>query len=102
MGTVTERRRIKLRAQGGSKSVLIPKAWLDELEIGDEIEASKTGTSIVFEPVQAAPPSVEDDPDFAVFLSLMAKDAFARLDEMGDMAALIEGDEELLAGVSLD
>jgi hypothetical protein len=32
----------------------------------------------------------------------MAKDAFARLDEMGDMAALIEGDEELLAGVSLD
>ena len=102
MEPVIERRLIKLRPQGGSKSAVLPKAWLDALGITDEVVAAKTGTSIVFESVQEAPPSIEDDPNFAVFLSLLAKDAFARLDDMGDMAMLIEGDDELLAGVSID
>lgn len=101
MTIVGERKLIRLRTQGGSRSALLPKAWLDHLGITDEVEATCTESAIVLG-VPGTPASIEDDPEFAVFLRLLTKDSLARLDQLGDMADLMEGDGELVADVSVE
>lgn len=45
------------------------------------------------------PFSIEDEPEFALFLALVAEDAAAHPEKLRDIGALTAGDDELFCGV---
>ena len=96
------RRTAPLRRTGGSRSVVLPKAWLEQLGISDRVDLVRTDTGIVVEAPRQALPSIEEEPEFARFLSFLAKDALTHPEQLGDVGELTAGDGELFAGVDPD
>ena len=95
-----ERIRRKLRRAGGSKAVVLPKVWLDRLGAGDDVELVESEGGILILPVQREH-SIEDEPEFAPFLSFIVKDAMGHPEALGDMADLVEGNDELFRDVEV-
>lgn len=96
------RKTVTLRRTGGSSSVVLPKRWLSELGVREKVDLVQTDEGIVIQAPREEQPSIEDEPEFGVFLAFLAKDALARPKRLGDVGDLIEGDDELLAGVEPD
>lgn len=96
------RKAVKLRATGGSRSVVLPKAWLRDLGIHDHVDLVRSGMGIVVQAPQEGTPSIEDEPEFAQFLSFLAKDALAHPERSGDVGELVAGDEELFRNVHVE
>lgn len=99
--TEPERIRRKLRQAGGSKAVVLPKAWLRRYGSEDEVELVESGDGILVLPVRREH-SIEDEPEFARFLAFISKDALSHPEKLGDMADLIEGNDELFSGVEVE
>jgi hypothetical protein len=70
--------------------------------VQDHVDLVRTETGIAVEPPQQEVPSIEDEPEFARFLSFVAGDALAHPEQLGDVGELTAGDDELLAGVEPD
>jgi hypothetical protein len=75
---------VKLRRSGGSESIVLPKAMREQFGIvgAAKLRAAKTG--ILVEPVSAEPATIEDEPEFAIFLDFLAKDALSHPEALVD------------------
>jgi hypothetical protein len=96
------RRTVTLRRTGASRSVVLPKAWLDDLGVGDQVDLVRTEAGIVIEVPRQESRSIEDEPEFAQFLAFVMKDALSHPEQLGDLGELTAGDDELFAGVEPD
>lgn len=96
-----ERRQARLHRSGGSLSVVIPKAWLEDLGIHDKVELVRTNDGVFITPLRDRP-SIEDEPEFAIFLDNLLKDALAQPGQLGDVGELLEDSEGLFGGVETD
>ena len=95
-----ERKHVRLNRTGGSRSAVLPKEWLAARGIVDEADLVLTPDAIMVVPPRRESASIEDEPEFAHFLRFLAKDALSRPERLGDVGALMDGDEELFAGVA--
>ena len=102
MSESVTRRRVRLSRSGGSRSAVLPAAWLRELAIDEEVQMEQTPAGILITRPRREEPSIEDEPEFAAFLQWVAKDAVARPEALGDVDELMAEDEELYAGVQPD
>lgn len=98
---VIERREAKLRKTGGSRSVTLPLAWLNDMRITDRVELVFKGNVIEIEAPRAEI-DLEDRPEFALFLDYLAKSALAHPERLRNAAEVMAGDEDLFAGVETD
>jgi len=62
------------------------------------VELVESGEGILVLPVKREH-SIEDEPEFAQFMAFIARDALSRPQTLGDMADLIEGNDELFGDV---
>jgi antitoxin component of MazEF toxin-antitoxin module len=96
-----ERRRARLYRRGGSLSVTVPKAWLEGMDLADDVvELVHVGNTVVIEaPVV---PSIKDEPEFAAFLHFISKESLARPERLPNALDVMGDDDALFAGVNPD
>jgi hypothetical protein len=94
------RRTVKLRRTGGSRSAVIPKEWLAVRGIADQVDLVLTEDAILVVPPRSADHSIEDEPEFASFLTFLTKQALTRPEMLGDIGELMAGDEDLFDDVA--
>jgi len=90
-----ERKRVKLHRSGGSRAAVLPQAWLERHGIAEEAVLYDTDRGIVVAR-PAAKPSIEDEPEFAVFMEYLAKDAFAHPDKLVDPRPLLDRAHQII------
>jgi antitoxin component of MazEF toxin-antitoxin module len=95
------RRTVRLRRTGGSRAVVLPQQWLEQLGVGEHVDLVQTDDGIVVQAPRPEP-SIEDEPEFAQFLAFLARDALARPDRLGDVGELTTGAAELFRDVPVD
>ncbi|MGI8609913.1 MAG: AbrB/MazE/SpoVT family DNA-binding domain-containing protein [Candidatus Dormibacteria bacterium] len=98
MAAELDRKRVKLNASGGSRAVIVPKAWLRRFGAQDsaEIELVLTEEGIELQPIRPSADSVESEPEFATFLNFLTKTAFAHPETLTDASEFYQRDRELL------
>ena len=97
-----ERKRVKLGKTGGSPSVVLPKAWVDGLVGGSEVDLVRTEHRIVIEaPRQAPEPDFENEPAFGAFLGLLLQETITQRPLAKETADLLARSARLTAGVKL-
>ena len=89
----------KLYPRGGSSSLNLPAQWLTRHGITGEVEIVDIPEGILIRKVNEPPPSIEDEPEFALFLSFLAKDALVHPETLIDPESLLQGIDELIADV---
>ena len=97
-----ERKTVRLGRAGGSSTVVLPKAWLTELAVGQEVDLVKTEQGILVVPHHEDTPSIEDEPEFAQFLDFLTHSALTHGDTLIEATTLLAGDDELFADVEHD
>jgi hypothetical protein len=98
-----ERKRVKLGKTGGSPSVVLPKAWVEDVAGGSEVDLVRTEHRIVIEaPKQAPEPDFESDPAFGAFLDLLLRETITQPPLAKETADLLARSAKLTAGVKLD
>jgi hypothetical protein len=100
--SVIERRHVRLHKVGGSRSVVVPKEWLDRQGIGDEADLVLTPAGIRLEAAPSAPPTLEDEPLFAAFLEMLLHDALAHPERLFDATEMLAEDSAWLAELGVD
>ena len=86
---VNERKRVRLHRSGGSRAAVIPSRWLERHGIAEDAVLYDTEQGIVV----AKPDrerSIEDEPEFALFLDYLAKDALAHPERLVNPRPLLE------------
>ena len=69
------RKTVKLGRAGGSRTVVLPKAWVEPIAIDDRVDLVLRDRTIVIESPREAGPSIEDDPEFPRFLDFLSRTA---------------------------
>ena len=101
MSTAIERRQARLRKTGGSRSVTLPLAWLNAMNVTDRVELIyKEGVIEIGAPLTEG--DLEDRPEFALFLDLLSKSALLHPEQLRAASDVMAGDEDLFAGVETD
>ena len=96
-----ERRTATLHRSGGSLSVVIPRRWLQDLGIEDKVDLIRSDEGILVVPPQEEA-SIEDEPEFAIFLNYLLKDALEHPEKLGDVGELLAEGEGLFDGIETD
>ncbi len=96
--TEGERIRRRLKRSGGSEAVVLPKPWLQRLGVENEVDLVEREGGILVLPVKREQ-SIEDEPEFALFLDFMMKKALLRPEELVNVAEMTAEDEELVRNV---
>jgi len=89
----------KLYPRGGSYSLNLPVSWLTRHDMLSEVEIVDTPDGILIRKIDSTPPSIEDEPQFALFLSILAKDALAHPEKLVSPDNLLDGIDDLIEGV---
>jgi len=98
-----ERKRVKLGKTGGSPSVVLPKAWVEGVVGGSEVDLVRTEHRIVIEaPRQAPEPDFENEPVFGAFLDLLLRETITQPPLTKETADLLGRSAKLTAGIKLD
>ena len=97
-----ERRHVRFHKVGGSRSIVVPKEWLDRQQIGDDADIVLTPDAILIERHLEPAPSIEDEPEFATFMNLLLADALSRPHALVDPTELLSQADELTDGVDPD
>ncbi len=98
-----ERKRVRLGKTGGSPSVVLPKAWVDGMAGGSEVDLVRTEHRIVIEAPREAPePDFESEPTFGAFLDLLLRETITEPPLAKETADLLARSAKLTAGVKLD
>lgn len=97
----TEEKRVKIHRRGGSFSVTLPKSWLPGITDGDTVLMRRRSGIIEIAPARRTR-DIEDEPEFALFMNHLLKDALAHPDRLTPAADALSGLHELLAGVEPD
>jgi|GEM_PF-4892352 len=103
--TAYERKHVKLHKKGFSRSAVLPDRWLKRHNIQDEVELLDVEEGILVRAYSGRvteSPSIEDDPNFASFLSYLADDAIKHPETLIDPDALLDRIDVLIAGVDPD
>ncbi len=101
MPAALERRAAKLRKTGGSRSITLPLAWLNEMQVTDSVELVYRGGVIeIGAPRDEA--DLEDRPEFALFLDFLANAALTHPEQLRNAAEVMAGDEDLFSDVETD
>jgi len=79
---------VRLHRSGGSRAAVIPRAWLERHGIAEDAVLYDTDQGIVVTKPDATR-SIEDEPEFAVFLAYLAKNAFAHPEKLVDPRPLL-------------
>lgn len=97
-----ERKRVKLGKTGGSPSIVLPKAWVDGMVGGSEVDLVRTEHRIVIEaPRQAPEPDFENEPSFGAFLNLLLRETTTQPPLARETNDLLARSAKLTAGVKL-
>ena len=99
MTDILERKRVKFYRDGGSRKITVSKAWLRRLgmEDADEGDLLLTEDGITLRPIEAtASRSIEDEPEFALFMSFLAKRALSHPETLTDAADFHGRDADLI------
>ena len=100
--TAKARKSVAFGRAGGSRTVVLPKAWLDELGMGDRADIVLTDEGIVIErSAGEAGATIEDDPHFAAFLEFILADTLRHPDELVPADELLARGRRLTAGVEI-
>jgi toxin YhaV len=102
VNTVAERRRARLHRAGGSRSLIVPKEWLDRWEIADEVDLVLTDSGIRIEPPAIDAPNLDDDARFASFLQSLLFDAVSNPASLSDVEELLADDRAWLADLGIE
>ena len=96
------RKSVSFGRAGGARTVVLPKAWLDELGMDDGADIVLTDEGIVIErsPDQAGA-TIEDEPHFAAFLEFILADALRHPEELVPADELLGRGRRLTAGVEI-
>ena len=97
-----ERRHVRFHKVGGSRSIVVPKEWLDRHQIEDDADIVLTPDAILIERHIEPAPSIEDEPEFATFMNFLLADALSRPSTLVDPTALLARADALLDGVDSD
>lgn len=97
-----ERKTVRLGRAGGSSTVVLPKQWLEELGVDDRVDLLRTEEGILIAPHGEPARSIEDEPEFALFLDFLMRSALAHGPDLVEAATLMAGDDELFDGVERD
>ena len=96
------RKSVSFGRAGGSRTVVLPKAWLDELGMDDRVDIVLTDEGIVIErPPDEAGATIEDDAHFAAFLEFILADALRHPEELVPADELLARGRRLTAGVEI-
>ena len=57
-----ERKMVKLGRAGGSRTVVLPKAWLEDMAVGEWVDLVRTETGIAIEAPRRTAASIEEEP----------------------------------------
>ena len=99
MKKVLEQKRVKLYRDGGSQKIIVSKAWLRRLgmEDAEEGELLLMEDGITLRAIDAEEStSIEDEPEFKVFLSFLAKQALLHPDTLVDASSFHDRDADLV------
>lgn len=99
---ILERRKARLHKVGGSRSVVVPKEWLDRHHIEDEADIVLTDAGIAIERHIEEPRNIEGEPEFATFMNFLLADALSHPEDLVDPTSLFAEADELLEGVDPD
>jgi hypothetical protein len=96
------RKSVRLNRAGGSRSVVLPTPWLRKLHLDERAELIFTQEGILVAPPHEEVQSIEDEPEFAVFMDFLLRSALARPETLVNAVEFTAGDEDLVAGVAPD
>jgi hypothetical protein len=99
---IYERRQVRLRRAGGSRSVVIPKSWLERQGINEEADLILASDGIHLVPRKRAAPDLDDDPRFVAFMESLVDDARDHPEKLVDATDLIQADAAWLADLDVD
>ena len=94
-----ERKAVRLHRAGGSRSAVIPTAWLARHGIDDEAVLSDTAAGILITAPKREEPSIEDEPEFPGFLEFLAKDALRRPQRLVEPGKRFDRTRRIVRGV---
>ena len=99
---VYARKPAKFHRAGGSRSVVVPKEFLEAGHIGDgQAEWVLTDQGILLRPVAGAS-AIENEPTFAAFLTFLDENAAKQPERLGNTIALTDRYLHLMDGVEID
>lgn len=101
MPTTIDRKGARLRKTGGSRSVVLPSEWLNEMQVTDRVELTYHEGVITIEAPHMESP-LEDRPEFALFLDTLRQAALLHPEHLRNAADATAGDADLFAGVEVD
>jgi len=90
-----QRKVVRLHRTGGSRAAVIPRAWLDRHGIAEDAVLYDTDRGIVVAKPEAER-SIEDEPEFALFLEHLAKDAFAHPEKLVNARPLLDRAQRII------
>jgi bifunctional DNA-binding transcriptional regulator/antitoxin component of YhaV-PrlF toxin-antitoxin module len=99
---VIERRHVRLHKVGGSRSLVVPKEWLERQGIGEEADLVLTAEGIRIEAVPASAPTLDDEPLFPSFLEMLLQDALAHPEKLFDAEQTLAADKAWLAELGIE
>lgn len=95
------RKTVKLGYAGGSRRVVLPKAWAEAIAVADRVDLVRTGNQIIIEPPQETAVSIEDEPEFPRFLDFLTRSALAHPEQLVSLTTRNVGDDNLFASMEL-
>ena len=95
------RKTVKLGRAGGSRTVVLPKAWVEPIAIDERVDLVLRDRTIVIESPREAGPAIEDDPEFPRFLDFLSRTALISPETLVGLHAPDRADA-LFAAVDLD
>jgi hypothetical protein len=97
-----ERRHVRLHKVGGSRSVVVPKEWLESQNIEDEVDIVLTPDAILIERSAETALTIENEPEFASFMSFLLADTLKHPATLVDPTKLLARADALLRDVDPD
>ena len=97
------RKPARFHRAGGSRSVIVPKDFLEALHIDEnDAEWILTDEGILLAPRRPAHPAIEEEPEFAQFLRFLDLAAARHPERLGNAAELTDRYAHLVEGVEPD
>lgn len=97
------RKPARFHRAGGSRSVIVPREFLDALQIDEQnAEWVLTDEGILLASARMSRPAIEDDPAFAEFLKFLDRAAARHPETLGNIVELTDRYAHLVEGVEPD
>lgn len=89
---------VNLRPAGGTEAITLPKQMRDYYGIQGSVKLRPARTGVLVEPLTPSPTLLEDEPEFAIFLEFLSRDALSQPQQLVDAGPYRERDRALIEG----